>query len=212
MKTRLLYSLLLFESLFWIAGSGIAQNLPVDQPTVTVYRQSIELHDAMQFTNPQEPRNFVVRPGVPNVDLTLNLERAKPSAVAVYLVGQAALLHPRLTCALDGDIAHVYLRESVPLNPVAEEKVTVKLQRAPASAVWKRLFSGTGISASLPQEVRELVVTLDDENQPRRVVVYHLVRQLSEKVSNLWINSREWKLLRFKPEEASPKVEGQDGK
>jgi hypothetical protein len=133
------------------------------------------------------------------VEVTLNIERLKRSAVAASIAGQAKLIEPRVTLAMDGDIAHVYLLPPRPLDPFGETKVTLKLREVPAWLAWARLVRGSEVTTSLPKETQHLEVTLDEENQPRRLVIYHLIRQLSARVSNLWISDRDWKVRRFEP-------------
>src|SRR5690242_4727849 len=108
MKRSLLYGLMLAALVLTPSGAGRAQNPEFDIPPVTVYRKTITVREAMRFTNPEE-RNFVLDPNVPNVEVTLNIERLKHSAVAASIAYQARLIEPRVTCAMDGDIAHVYL-------------------------------------------------------------------------------------------------------
>jgi hypothetical protein len=205
MKSVLLYLILFLGAFLAVPKWGSAQNAEVPPP-ITLYRESVNLREALRLISPDGFDHYVVKDEVPDVAVTLNLERLSMPQSGRLILAQAALLLPGLAHSRDGGPYLVAQRKNKK-DPIAEDVLTYGRVRRDAVTIWSWLFNGTKVKTELPAEAQKSVIEINVEKLPRREAVNQVVRQLSTKISNLSVNSIEWQVRKMEPQPATKVVE-----
>lgn len=180
------------------SGAGEAQIDPDFRPPITLFRNSVKLREALRLISAPDPSAYFVRPEVPDVTVTLNLDRLTMQQSARVIIRQAGLLVPGLTYSRDGG-PYVVAQREMEKDPVSEAPLTFRTTKGEAAAIWAMIFESTKVRTELPKEVQKLPIEVRAKETPRREVVYDLVRQLSKRTSNLSVGSADWMMLRVEP-------------